>query len=79
VVGKLLTVLRDDKLNTRADVVEIANFQDLHVVAGHIRGHLVWRNVDDIDVRVLGCKDPADLGIFTLDKLLHRHTLKLVQ
>lgn len=77
-VRKLFNVFGDDEVHSVGDAILVPYFKDLHIVAQNIWGHLVWRDVDDFNVRVFGGKNPAQLSIFSLQKLLHRDAFHFI-
>ena len=65
-IGELIDVFWRHKVNALRAALNVTDFKDLCVVTKHIRCHLEWRHVDDIDIRVFRCENSADLGIFSL-------------
>ena len=76
-IRELVDVFRHDEVHSLSTTVDIADFKNLRVIAQNIRGHLEWRNVDDVNVGVFGSEDATDLRIFSLQKFVHRDALRL--
>ena len=64
-------------MNSFCSTIYIADLKNLRVVTEDVRGHLEWRNVDDINVWVFRSKDSTDLRVLSLQELVHRDTLCL--
>ncbi len=71
-VWEPVDVFRDDEMHTFIATVNVSDLEDLRIVAKYIRSHLEGRNIDDVNVRVFGSKDSADLSVFSLQELIHR-------
>ena len=64
--GEPVNIFRHYELYPVAGCVDAANLQYLHIVSHHIRSHLEGTHVNDIYVRVLHCKNSAELRVLTL-------------
>ena len=72
-----LNVLGHNKVHALIATLNVANLEDLRVVAQHVWGHLEGRNVDNVDVWVLSGKYATDLSVFALQELVHRNAFGL--
>ena len=70
-VWEALNVLRDDKLDAFHTVLYVTNLENLSVVSQYIRGHLEGRHIDYVHIWVLSSENAADLGVFSLQELVH--------
>ena len=70
-VREPINVLRDDEMDPLVSTLDIADLKNLCVITEHIRRHLEGRNVDYINVRVLGSKYATDLSVLALQELVH--------
>jgi len=70
-VREPINVLRDDEMDSLVSTLDIADLENLCVITENIRGHLEGRNVDYINVRVLGSEYATDLSVLTLQELVH--------
>ena len=70
-VREPINVLRDDEMDSLVSTLDIADLENLCVVTEYIRCHLEGRNVDYINVRVLGSEYATDLSVLTLQELVH--------
>ena len=80
VVWKLLNVFWYQKLHSFiVRLWQTSNLQNLHIVSQNIIGHLVRTNIDYLNVWVFSRgENSADLGVFTLQKLLHAHAFDFI-
>lgn len=71
VIRESINVLRHHKVDTLVSTFDVTDFEDFSVVAEDVRGHLKGRDVDDVDVWVLGGENSTDLGVLSLKELVH--------
>jgi len=78
-IGESVNVFRYNKVHSWILGAQTWYLQYLHIVPKNILSHLVGTDVNNLDVRVFACcENSTDLGIFSLQKLLHWHSLQLV-
>ena len=78
VMRKSVDVVRHYNVQTTLRAVDLTNLKDLHIIAEHIAGHLEGRDIDHLNVWIFQAEDSTELGVLTLQELLHGDPLEFL-
>ena len=72
---ELDVVFWDDQVEALLWLLDLYQFQDLHVILVDFTGECEWTHVDHVNVGIFHGEDAHDLSIFLLLQLLDGHPL----
>jgi len=71
-------IIWNQNVETALGRIDLTNLKDLHIIAEHIAGHLEGRDIDHLNVWIFQAEDSTELGVLTLQELLHGDPLEFL-